>query len=117
MPATGEYIVVAMWLCGQAYGIELGTRMCKALLDAGVPGLHLYTLNLEASALAILENLGLVNKAQVHTAPVGTATANSGRSPCCKWQCPSSVFPPLCADHCVPYASLCGCIACWAGVR
>jgi hypothetical protein len=38
--------------------------MCRALLDQGVPGVHLYTLNLEASALAILENLGLVNKAQ-----------------------------------------------------
>ncbi|KAK9842600.1 hypothetical protein WJX81_008347 [Elliptochloris bilobata] len=48
----------------KAYGIELGTKTCRALLDAGVPGLHLYTLNLEASALAILENLGLVNKAQ-----------------------------------------------------
>jgi len=48
----------------QAYGIDLGTRMCRALLDHGVPGVHLYTLNLEASALAILENLGLVNKAQ-----------------------------------------------------
>jgi methylenetetrahydrofolate reductase (NADPH) len=38
--------------------------MCRALLEHGVPGVHLYTLNLEASALAILENLGLVNKAQ-----------------------------------------------------
>ena len=42
------------------FGVELGTSMCRRLLDAGVPGIHLYTLNLEATAVAILENLGLV---------------------------------------------------------
>lgn len=41
-------------------GIELGSQMCKKLLDSGVPGLHMYTLNLDRSALAILENLGLI---------------------------------------------------------
>lgn len=41
-------------------GIELGTKMCRKLLDNGVPGLHMYTLNLDRSALAILENLGLI---------------------------------------------------------
>lgn len=41
-------------------GIELGTQMCRKLLDAGVPGLHMYTLNLERTAVAILENLGLI---------------------------------------------------------
>ena len=63
----------AFTLCraAQAYGIELGTKMCRALLDAGVPGLHLYTLNLEAAALGILETLGLINKAQVLTHPSG----------------------------------------------
>jgi len=44
----------------KAYGVSLGTDMCRSLLEAGVPGIHLYTLNLERSAVAILENLGLV---------------------------------------------------------
>jgi hypothetical protein len=44
----------------QAYGISVGTMMCQRLLDAGVPGVHMYTLNLERSAVAILENVGLV---------------------------------------------------------
>jgi hypothetical protein len=28
-------------------GVKIGTAMCRALLDAGVKGLHFYTLNLE----------------------------------------------------------------------
>lgn len=42
------------------YGIELGASMCRKLLDAGVPGLHFYTLNLERSVVCILEALGYV---------------------------------------------------------
>lgn len=44
--------------------MDLGTSMCKRILEAGlpgVPGLHMYTLNMEASAVAILENLGLIS--------------------------------------------------------
>ncbi len=47
------------------FGIDLGTRMCKRILDFGTPGLHMYTLNTERSSVAILENLGLINKSQV----------------------------------------------------
>jgi methylenetetrahydrofolate reductase (NADPH) len=56
----------------KAYGVELGTAMCKALLAGGAPGVHLYTLNLERSAVAILEGLGLVK------AGAGEAVANGG---------------------------------------
>merc|ERR1719478_1830887 len=43
------------------YGIELAVRMSKELMAGGCPGLHLYTLNLEKSATAICEKLGLVD--------------------------------------------------------
>eukprot|EP00891_Asterochloris_glomerata_P001320 jgi/Astpho2/1320/e_gw1.00024.9.1_t len=47
------------------FGIDLGTQMCRRILDSGVPGLHMYTLNTEVSSVSILENLGLINKAQL----------------------------------------------------
>ena len=42
------------------YGVELATDMCKRMLDAGSPGIHLYTLNLETAVTKILDNLGLL---------------------------------------------------------
>merc|ERR1719174_39567 len=44
------------------YGIELAVQMCRELMAGGCPGLHLYTLNLEKSATAICEKLGLVDQ-------------------------------------------------------
>lgn len=38
----------------KAYGIHLGTEMCRKILSHGIKTLHLYTLNMEKSALAIL---------------------------------------------------------------
>ncbi|XP_055829379.1 probable methylenetetrahydrofolate reductase (NADH) [Solanum dulcamara] len=49
----------------KAYGIHLGTEMCKKILATGIKTLHLYTLNMEKSALAILMNLGLIEESKI----------------------------------------------------
>lgn len=46
----------------QNYGIQMGIDMCRELLERGAPGLHMYTLNLEKSAVAILEGLGVIDR-------------------------------------------------------
>lgn len=71
----------------KAFGIDLGTRMCKRILESGTPGLHMYTLNTERSSVAILENLGLINKTQVGCGfDLGAIPVNHGipdiRNPC-----------------------------------
>jgi methylenetetrahydrofolate reductase (NADPH) len=40
-------------------GVELASELSRQLLDAGVPGLHLYALNRSYSVCRIVENLGL----------------------------------------------------------
>ncbi|KAH6768274.1 methylenetetrahydrofolate reductase 2 [Perilla frutescens var. frutescens] len=49
----------------RAYGIHLGTEMCKKIMASGIRTLHLYTLNMEKSALAILANLGLIEESKI----------------------------------------------------
>ncbi|XP_073046544.1 probable methylenetetrahydrofolate reductase (NADH) [Primulina eburnea] len=49
----------------RAYGIHLGTEMCKKIMATGIRTLHLYTLNMEKSALAILMNLGLIEESKI----------------------------------------------------
>lgn len=39
----------------RAYGIHLGTEMCKKILANGGKALHLYTLNVEKASLGILQ--------------------------------------------------------------
>lgn len=45
----------------KAYGIHLGTEMCKKILAHGIKTLHMYTLNMEKSALAILMVYSSIN--------------------------------------------------------
>ncbi|KAK1270286.1 putative methylenetetrahydrofolate reductase [Acorus gramineus] len=45
----------------KAYGIHLGTEMCRKILAHGIKTLHMYTLNMEKSALAILTVILLVH--------------------------------------------------------
>ena len=50
----------------KAFGIEEGARMCKKILEADLPkpiqGCHIYTLNLEKSAVGIIKALGLYSE-------------------------------------------------------
>jgi methylenetetrahydrofolate reductase (NADPH) len=39
--------------------VEVATDLCRRLIDAGAPGVHLYALNRSAAALRIVEELGL----------------------------------------------------------
>jgi len=39
-------------------GVEHATELCLALLDAGAPGLHFYTMNRAAATLEVCANLG-----------------------------------------------------------
>jgi methylenetetrahydrofolate reductase (NADPH) len=44
-------------------GVEYCTEMCRKLLAAGAPGIHVYCLNRAASTSSLLENLGLTEPA------------------------------------------------------
>ena len=43
----------------KAYGADVVSDMCQRLIDAGVPGLHFYTLNQADATLNIWDNLSL----------------------------------------------------------
>lgn len=73
----------------KAFGIEHGADMCKKLLAAGTPGLHLYSLNLEPTVLGILERVGFVSSGKIPRSmpwsltPAGTKRAAEGVRPVC----------------------------------
>ncbi|KAL2654165.1 hypothetical protein R1flu_022293 [Riccia fluitans] len=50
----------------RAFGVHYATEMCKKILAFGVKQLHMYTMNMETSALRILQNLGLVDITRVN---------------------------------------------------
>ena len=39
------------------FGIDFAVRQCTALLEAGVPGLHIYTMDRSKSALGVVDRL------------------------------------------------------------
>lgn len=43
----------------KALGVDLATELCRALLDAGAPGLHFYTMNSSTATREIYSNLGI----------------------------------------------------------
>lgn len=65
-----EEVRAALDACGddeaavKAFGVKLGSDMCRRLLAAEVPGLHMYTLNQETACKAILVELGLLREGE-----------------------------------------------------
>ncbi|CAN1194503.1 Methylenetetrahydrofolate reductase 1 [Linum perenne] len=49
----------------RAYGIHLGAEMCKKIIAHGINTVHLYTLNMEKSALGILMSLGAIEESKI----------------------------------------------------
>uniref|UniRef100_A0A2P2KPK8 Methylenetetrahydrofolate reductase n=1 Tax=Rhizophora mucronata TaxID=61149 RepID=A0A2P2KPK8_RHIMU len=49
----------------RSYGVHLATEMCRKILAHGIRTLHLYTLNMERSALEILMNLSLIEESRI----------------------------------------------------
>lgn len=61
----------------KATGIQLGTDMCKKLVEAGVCALHFYCLNLEKSTYGIMAQLGLLQETETEGAQAASAAASS----------------------------------------
>ncbi len=64
----------------KVYGIELCIEMCRKLNEQGVRGFHFYTLNLESSVTAILDELGWTDSAASRRALPWRVSSLSDRS-------------------------------------
>lgn len=71
----------------KAFGIDHGAEMCRQLLAAGTPGLHLYALNVEPTVFGILEKIGFIDTKKVPKSlpwrhiPMGTKRVVEGVRP------------------------------------
>jgi methylenetetrahydrofolate reductase (NADPH) len=52
----------------RAFGIDVTTQLCRALLDGGAPGLHFYTMNQARATEAVWRNLGIAARAALRDA-------------------------------------------------
>ncbi|CAN8267914.1 unnamed protein product [Cochlearia groenlandica] len=50
----------------EAYGIHFATEACKKILAHGINTIHLYTMNVDTSAIQILKNLGLIDESKIY---------------------------------------------------
>eukprot|EP00127_Corallochytrium_limacisporum_P007433 Clim_evm36s251 gene=Clim_evmTU36s251 len=64
----------------RAYGVQLASKMIKELLDAGVEGVHMYTLNREIATREILKNVGLWKETSTPRALPWRSSASTRRS-------------------------------------
>jgi len=64
----------------RAFGIDYAVKMCSELLEGGAPGVHLYTLNLETAAMAIVEKLNLVDDTRANREMPWVSTISAARS-------------------------------------
>ncbi|WP_425955500.1 methylenetetrahydrofolate reductase [Xylanimonas sp. McL0601] len=54
-----------------AYGVARSVELAQAVLDAGAPGLHVYTFNKHRPALDLIDGVGLVRRERPDAASVG----------------------------------------------
>ncbi len=64
--AVPQWLIDRLEMCDDAdqvrrVGIDAASTLCRDLVEAGAPGLHLYTLNSAATAKEIAVNVDLVS--------------------------------------------------------
>jgi methylenetetrahydrofolate reductase (NADPH) len=59
------------------WGIQQAVSLCKSCVEAGAPGLHFYTLNLEKVCIGTLKGLEFITEEQAAACTAGDADAKS----------------------------------------